>query len=508
MHRNIIIKSPNTVSEILQFIEHLESNANLIAKNDNIIPNSLKALANLNKARTKDQTLQFYNCLLLTALCQTIKSSTLKIVQAGGIPILLQTIRQNVHCFPIQEHGCTVLHLICNNKKDELAIKVASSADIISILIEVMKQHLNGIKITRDVRYEVIKSNIHVLCSLLNVVCDVTDETHSDIVKNNGIFVINKLMERYFDDAFVNEKLCDVLVNLVGHNYLEIIRCGGIKNILNAMVVFTAKKNQRSQFRACLLLNSLLVDESSRVKFIESRGISTLLETIKQNMNYFSLQNYAWSTLKMIFVNDEYANEFASSDDSISLLIQSTKLCVDNNPSENLSEMDMKSHIYNLCDILYKVCHRTRSDIVKNDGILVINKVMQRYFDDSIIIYQLCFVLANLVKYFYVEIVRSGGIKNILNAMQTHWNIREILMYSWHILALLSCDYSYRIEIKRVGGVQVILDSLEIHLDDRKSQDNLKTVAKNFSIVYSHKIGQWIQTSTTTMDTNRDYRVM
>ena len=198
-------------------------------------------------------------------------------------------MKKNKKAADIQEECLINLRTVAAiNKQDEIA-----NAGGITMILDTMKEH-----------FSIATVQEHGLEALWSLAVN-NDRNIEAIVSAEGIETILSAMTNHSPSATVQQYGCRELFNLAVNNTnrFAMAGAGGIKQIIFAMKKHLSNANV--QHYGCAALGNLAVNDNNKDLIADEGGITTILDAMETHLSNATVQEYGFAALENLAMNDK-----------------------------------------------------------------------------------------------------------------------------------------------------------------------------------------------------------
>jgi hypothetical protein len=216
-----------------------------------------------------------------------VNSNKMAIVNAGGIDVLVDTLRVHRSNAPVLELACKALASLA--KKDEDIKAAIADAGGVQAAAEALREHPECPEVQEHG------------CRLMRNLAAKVSENKVLIVEHGGIEVVLCAMKTHPGLVRVQEEGSRALANLAAANaanQMSIAAKGGIEVLVAAMALHVA--DAHLQKAGCQALGNLACDEANKVAIAKNGGIGALIQAMAEHRKDTSVQEEGcWALLNI-----------------------------------------------------------------------------------------------------------------------------------------------------------------------------------------------------------------
>ena len=260
---------------------------------------SLSTITIAMETHENSEGVQEAGCCLLASLAVDAQHQGGKFVLAGAVEAICNAMRYNVGSErhqTIQEMGSLALRNLSANVCNHDAI---ISVDTIQIIVRSMIAHVDS---------EDLQENV--CCMLSHLLADPTIESKS-LMESNGISYIILAMQNHPESSKVQEAACGSLWSLVSFSHemkKTVADLSGIDAVMCAILLYGSEIAVLE--KAFGLLSSLSVQSRYATVIADAGGISTVIESMRNNEEFVTLIEHGCLLLRnLALVDTNYAEE-------------------------------------------------------------------------------------------------------------------------------------------------------------------------------------------------------
>ena len=303
------------------------------------------------------------------------------------------------------------------------------------------------------------RDRIELLETLLTVILNLSSVSQAEVIQCGGIVVVIDAMAEHEKAESIQEKGCSILALLASSEDLQVNLCiaetDGVDMIISALASFPS--NEGIQVNACKALSYLTVDRESRMMIASQGGVMLVVNAMKNNRENLGLLEDGCSAL--LNLSSDADEQVLALSGVVENMIDIMRYQVDNSKiQENglgvLQNMSMRNS-------------ELKRKIAQLGGIEVVTTSMKEFMGLASVLERAFTTLWSLavLDSNQVAIANAGGIELVVNGMMAHINSDMVQKQACGCLRILAANSRNNELIREAGGIDAIVYAMWVQYE-------------------------------------------